>query len=200
MTEKILIILFPLLGIVTFVARNLIVHSRTQKKVKASDPLLTTSIILTILCILMTIVSTHSEYWYEKMGAISFLRLDWISYVGLFLFGFNVILGWFISAQLKESWRIGVHQDQRTDLIKNGIYAYTRNPYFLSYFIMFVSLFLVRPSFAMILLIILTIAVFHLLVLKEETHLMTIHGKEYEKYKKTTGRYLPLFLRSKYTR
>jgi protein-S-isoprenylcysteine O-methyltransferase Ste14 len=58
---------------------------------------------------------------------------------------------------------------------------------------MFVCLFLVRPSFAMILLTLLTIAVFHLLVLKEENHLMSIHGKDYEEYQKTTGRYLPLF-------
>ena len=199
MTEKILVILIPILGIGTFIIRNLIVHSRTKKKVRASSPLLTTSVILTTLCILMTIVSTHSEYWYQKMVAVSFLRHDWISYVGLFLFGFCVIMGWFISGQLKESWRVGVLKDQRTDLIKNGIYSYTRNPYFLSYFITFMGFFLIRPSLAMIFLIIPTIVVFHLLVLEEEKHLMTIHGKDYEEYKRKTGRYLPLFFGRKYT-
>lgn len=193
MTEKILIILLPILGIGTFITRNLIVQLRTKKKVRAASLLLTTSVILTILCILMAIVSTYSEYWYKKMGAVSFLRHDWISYISLFVFGLCAIWGWFISGQLKESWRVGVHKDQKTDLIKDGFYAYTRNPYFLSYFVMFACLFLVRPSFAMILLIIPTIAVFHLLILEEEKHLMTIHGKDYEEYKRTTGRYLPLF-------
>lgn len=193
MIEKVLIILFPLIGILTFIARNIIVRSHTQKKIRASDPLLKISVFLTIFCILIAIISTHSEYWYQKMGAISFLRFDWISYVGLYLFGFNVILEWFISGQLKESWRVGVHHDQKTDLIKNGIYAYTRNPYFLSYFIGFVCLFLVRPSVLIIFLIISTIIVFHILVLKEESYLMSIHGKEYEEYKNTTSRYLPFF-------
>jgi protein-S-isoprenylcysteine O-methyltransferase Ste14 len=171
------------------------VQARTQKKVKASDPWLTTSMILTSLCFLMAIASVYSEYWYQKMGAIGVLRSDWLSYVGFFLFGFSIISGWVISAQLKESWRVGVHQDEKTELVKTGIYAYVRNPYFSSYFIMFLGLFLIRPGLAMVVLIISTIGVFHLLVMKEETHLMNIHGKDYEEFKNSTGRYIPLFLR-----
>jgi protein-S-isoprenylcysteine O-methyltransferase Ste14 len=33
------------------------------------------------------------------------------------------------------------------------------------------------------------------LVLKEEAFLMNIHGKEYEKYKNKTGRYIPRFVK-----
>ena len=62
---------------------------------------------------------------------------------------------------------------------------------FLSYFIMFGGLFLVRPSFIMMVLVIATIAIFHGMVLKEEAHLSRVHGQAYEAYKKATGRYLP---------
>ena len=104
-------------------------------------------------------------------------------------------MGWFISAQLKESWRVGVHEDHKTELIQNGIYANIRNPYFLSYFIMFFSLFLVRPSIVMAVLVIASITAFHKMVLKEEAFLTNIHGKEYEKYKNKTGRYIPRFVK-----
>jgi len=191
MAEKILIILLPLIFLGTFIARNMIVKAQTKQRIRASDPLLTTSIILSNLCIFMTIVSTYSEHWYQLMGAISLLRYPIISYVGLALFGISFIMGWFFSAQLKESWRVGIHKNQKTELIQNGIYAYIRNPYFLSYFIMFISLFLVRPSIVMAVLVIATVAIFHRMVLKEEAYLLTIHGNEYEKYKNTTGRYIP---------
>jgi len=102
-----------------------------------------------------------------------------------------------ISAQLKDSWRVGVHEDQKTTLIKDGVYAYVRNPYFISYYIMYFSLFLIRPSIILMALVLATVALFHQMVLKEEMHLYSMHGKEYEKYKKQTGRYLPMMSKKK---
>ena len=103
-------------------------------------------------------------------------------------------MGWLFSAQLRESWRVGVHDNQKTELIQSGIYKYIRNPYFLSYFIMFFGQFLVRPSFVMVALIAISIAIFHRMVLKEEAYLLTIHGKEYEEYRYITGRYIPRYV------
>ena len=64
MTEKILIILLPLIFPGTFITRNLVVKARTGQRIKASDPLVTVSIVLTNLCIFNTIFSTLSEGWY----------------------------------------------------------------------------------------------------------------------------------------
>ena len=82
-----------------------------------------------------------------------------------------------ISAQLKDSWRVGVHEDQKTTLIKDGVYAYVRNPYFISYYIMYFSLFLIRPSIILMALVLATVALFHRMVLKEEMYLYSMHGK-----------------------
>lgn len=198
MIEKIFVILLPLIFLGTFITRNLVVRASTKQRIKASDPLLTVSIIFSSLCIFMTVISTYSEHIYHLIGAIPFLRIPIISYIGLFLFGICSILGWFVSAQLKGSWRVGVHKNQKTELIQSGTYAYIRNPYFLSYFIMYVSLFLIRPSIVMIVLVIVTITIFHNMVLKEEDYLLSIHGEKYKKYKNTTGRYLPRFIKNTY--
>lgn len=191
MTEKTLIILLSLIFLGTFVARNLIVKVKTKQTIRASDPLLTASMISTTLCIFATIFSTSSDIFYHYFGSILFLNSPAVSYFGLFLFALSIIMGWFFSAQLRESWRVGVHDNQKTELIQSGIYKYVRNPYFLSYFIMFIGQFLVRPSFIMIVLIAITIAIFHRMVLKEEAYLLTIHGKKYEEYRNITRRYIP---------
>ncbi len=195
MTEKILIILLPLIFLGTFITRNIIVKARTKQTIRASDPVITATIILTNLCIFITIISTYSNYWYKFMGVILFLRSPVISYVGLCIFGISIVTGYFFSGQLKQSWRIGVHKNQKIELIQNGVYAYIRNPYFLSYYAMFFGLFLVRPSFVMTVLVIVTIAVYHRMVLKEESYLLTTHGNKYEEYKNRTGRYFPCFFK-----
>jgi protein-S-isoprenylcysteine O-methyltransferase Ste14 len=193
MTERILIVLLSLIFLGTFITRNLIVKTKIKQRVRASHPILTASIIFSNLCIFTAIFSTSSDSFYKLLVVIPFLRSPVITFFGLSLFAISIIMGWFFSAQLKESWRVGVHEHQKTQLIQNGIYQYVRNPYFLSYFIMFLSLFLVRPSLVMVVLIAISIAIFHRMVLKEETHLLKIHGTQYEKYKEATGRYIPRF-------
>jgi len=47
----------------------------------------------------------------------------------------------------------------------------------------------------MTVLVIATLIIFHRMVIKEEAYLLTIHGKEYEKYKNKTGRYVPRFVK-----
>lgn len=191
MIEKILIIVLPLIYLGAFITRNLRVRANTRQRIRAADPLLTASIALTSLCILTAVLSTLTEPWYLLMGPVALLRSPLFSFLGLALFGIGVVMGWFFSGQLKNSWRVGVHPDQKTALIQSGIYARIRNPYFLSYFIMLGGLLLVRPSVVMMLLVIATIAIFHRMVLKEEAYLSRVHGQTYEAYRKATGRYLP---------
>jgi protein-S-isoprenylcysteine O-methyltransferase Ste14 len=195
MIEKILIIVLPLIFLVTFMTRNMVVKYRTKKQIRASDAVASTSIILNSSCILITIASTFSSQLYQLMAPIWSLRSPMVSFFGLSLFGISILLGWIGSAQMRESWRIGIPKDQKTELIQNGIYAYVRNPYFLSFFVMFLGLFLVRPSLVILLLLSATIAVFHRLVLNEENYLLKTHGEEYIKYRRTTGRYIPRYRR-----
>lgn len=191
MTEKILIVVLSLIFLGTFIARNLIVKGKTKQRIRASDPILTASIIFTNLCIFTAIFSTFSDRFYQILGVISFLRSPVVVLLGFFLFTTSILIGGIVSAQLKASWRVGVHEDQKTQLIQNGIYQHVRNPYFISYFIMFISLFLIRPSLVMMVLIAINILIFHRMVLKEEKHLLNVHGTQYEQYREVTGRYIP---------
>jgi protein-S-isoprenylcysteine O-methyltransferase Ste14 len=196
MIEKTLLLTLTILFLATFFTRNHIVKIRTGQSIRTRDRLVVSSIVLSVLCFFITISST-SDRLYHFMGVISFLRTPLIAFAGIVLFGISIILAWIISAQLKDSWRVGVHEDQKTSLIKDGIYAYVRNPYFISYYIMYFSLFLIRPSIILMILVLATVALFHRMVLKEEIHLYSMHGTEYEKYKKQTGRYFPMICKKK---
>jgi len=192
MIERIALITLTVIYLFTFILRNIAVGRRTGQPVRAGDGLVFSSIVLSSLCFLASIFSTADE-WYHFMGALLLLRLPLISWIGFLLFAASIVLGWIISGQLKDSWRVGVHNDQNTLLIKEGIYAYVRNPYFMTYFMMYFSLWLIRPSVALFVLITATVTVFHRMVLKEEKHLLNQHGKAYAAYKAETGRYLPRF-------
>ena len=191
MIERVFVIVLPLIFLGTFISRNRIVKARAGRPIRSLDGLVSSSIILSTACILLTILSVYFEPFYYLTGVISFFRFPLISYLGFVLFGVSIILGAIFSAQLKDSWRVGVHEDQKTTLIKDGVYAYIRNPYFLSYFIMFFSMLCIRPSLLLLVLILVAVTIFHKMVCKEERYLLGVHGSEYEEYKNMTGRYLP---------
>ena len=192
MTDKILLIGLTALFIITFATRNLLVWKRTGQSIRARDRFVASSVVSSCLCFVVVILSTN-ESVYHYMGAISYMRQPLVSSIGLVFLGFSIILVWIVSAQMKNSWRVGVHEDQKTELIQDGVYAYVRNPYFLSYFILFFDLFLVRPSLVILLLVGVTVFTFHKMILKEEAYLLAAHGVAYRKYTSKTGRYLPRF-------
>lgn len=191
MTDYILMVVLSIVFLATFVTRNLMVKAQVKQPIRASDPWLAASMIFTNLCIFITIFATLSEGFYERLGIIWPLRTPFITGFGFFLFALSIVIGWFVSAQLRASWRVGVPVDQKTELIQQGIYRYIRNPYFLSYFVMFIGQFFVRPSVVMVVLIVSAIVVFHRMILKEEAYLLQVHGPAYEQYKRATGRYMP---------
>ena len=191
MFEKIAVIIFPLLFLFGFLSRNIIVKSRIGNRIRAKDRLVSLAVLLMNAAFFLTIFAVYSERFYRYLGVVSFLRNPVISYVGYFIFLLALILGCITSAQMKDSWRIGVFGDQKTELIRNGLYACIRNPYFLSYYIVIFSLVLIRPCVALVLLAVSVFIVFHLMILKEEKVLEQHHGKEYLDYRNKTGRYLP---------
>lgn len=192
MTEKTLLIVLTAFFVVTFITRNLLVWKRTGQPIRSRDRFVASSVTSSILCFIVAILSTN-EPVYHYMGAILSLQHSLASSVGLVLLGLSIILVWVVSAHLKNSWRVGVHDDQKTDLIQDGLYGYVRNPYFLSYYMMFFSLFLIRPSLVLLLLVGVTAFTFHKMILKEEAYLFATHGAAYREYKAKTGRYLPRF-------
>ena len=167
MVEKIAIVALTALFLGLFFSRNLLVQRRTRQSIRTRDRFVITSMVFSTACFVVAILSVYSEQWYHRVGAIDFLSHPFVAYSGLAIIAASIVGVWVVSAHLRDSWRVGVPHDHKTELIQDGIYASIRNPYFLCYYLMFLGLFLVRPSLVLIVLIVVIIAVFHRMVLKK---------------------------------
>ena len=107
----------------------------------------------------------------------------------LFLF-FNLIISSLSLLHLRDSWRVGVIDDQKTNLIVSGIYRFSRNPYFLSYFFMLAAYSIIQQNLILFGIAALCVMLVHQMILKEEKHLLSVHGQDYMDYKRKVPRYI----------
>ena len=90
------------------------------------------------------------------------------------------------------SWRIGVKETERTDLVTDGLFAVVRNPIFTAMITVQVGLTLMVPTWlSLASAICLATAVEMQVRLIEEPYLLEVHGQAYRKYAASTGRFLP---------
>jgi protein-S-isoprenylcysteine O-methyltransferase Ste14 len=90
------------------------------------------------------------------------------------------------------SWRVGVDDADRTQLITGGVFALVRNPVFTSMVVAQAGLVLAVPTVvAVTSLLALVVAVQLQVRLLEEPYLLSTHGASYANYAACTGRFLP---------
>ena len=92
---------------------------------------------------------------------------------------------------MRDSWRAGIpSSEEKTTLISDGIYKYSRNPAFLGFDLMYIGILLAYFNAALFVLTMLTVLALHLQILQEEKYLSDTFGEAYMEYKKHTSRYL----------
>lgn len=91
---------------------------------------------------------------------------------------------------MKDSWRAGIPDKDRTELVIGGIYKYSRNPAFLGFDLMYIGVLLMYGNLLTLGLSAFAMLMLHLQILQEERYLTDTFGADYEKYKKQVFRYL----------
>lgn len=190
MIEKLYLGLILVFFILAFAIRNIKTFLTTKQSIKGKSTKLTLSILISTLIyllIILRIAVVPPEYLIEF--DIKFSLLTYAGYVVVFV-GF--VLGILALITMRNSWRVGIKYEQKTDLVDTGIYRLSRNPYFLSYDILIFGYVLIFPSIILFMLLITLAIIFHNMILEEEKYLKTVHGEKYEKYKTKVNRYLTL--------
>ena len=125
---------------------------------------------------------------YDYFLPIKPLEISSIKIVGIVLL--VVSLAWTIIAQyhMKNSWRIGIDTETKTDLITNGLFNISRNPIFFGMTISMIGLFLVTPDAFTILFLILGYVLIQIQIRLEEEFLTKQHDETYLLYKKSVRR------------
>jgi protein-S-isoprenylcysteine O-methyltransferase Ste14 len=112
--------------------------------------------------------------------------------LGLWLALAGIGLTFYAQGAMGTSWRIGVDESERTELVTTGPFALVRNPIFAAMIPTGLGLALLVPS-------VVALAGFAALVVAlelqvrivEEPYLLRVHGQRYAHYARRTGRFVP---------
>lgn len=91
---------------------------------------------------------------------------------------------------MRDSWRAGIPDRDRTELVTNGIYAFSRNPAFLGFYLQYIGVLLMYCNLLTGMFTVFAIVMLHLQILQEERYLTTAFGTKYLDYCHQVRRYL----------
>lgn len=91
---------------------------------------------------------------------------------------------------MKDSWRAGIPDQDKTKLITDGIYQFSRNPAFLGFDLMYIGMFLLYCNVLTGIYTLFAMTMLHLQILQEEKFMAQSFGEDYLAYKKKVFRYL----------
>lgn len=91
---------------------------------------------------------------------------------------------------MKDSWRAGIPDQDKTKLITDGIYQFSRNPAFLGFDLMYIGMFLICCNVLTGIFTLFAMTMLHLQILQEEKFMEQTFGEDYLAYKKRVFRYL----------
>ena len=90
---------------------------------------------------------------------------------------------------MKDSWRAGIPDRDKTELITAGIYRYSRNPAFLGFDLMYAGVLLLYGNLLTLAASAFAVVMLHLQILQEERFLEDTFGPVYTAYRKQVFRY-----------
>ncbi len=111
---------------------------------------------------------------------------------GLLLCGIGIAGTFLAQMAMGASWRIGVDESERTELVTGGVFALCRNPIYTFMLVAWVGFALLVPTWVALAAGVLLVTGIELQVrLVEEPHLLRAHGEPYRAWASRVGRFLP---------
>jgi protein-S-isoprenylcysteine O-methyltransferase Ste14 len=144
-------------------------------------------ILIALLLISILCYSFGSEI-YQYLSPIIFLENKILTYSGLIIIHLALIWIFVAQVQMDKSWRIGIDEKHKTELITKGIFSISRNPIFLGMILTVLGLFLLLPNAITFFLTLATYFIIQIQIRLEEEFLEKQHSDNYLNYKSKTKR------------
>lgn len=170
-----------------FFVKNTVLARRTGKRIRGKNKEVIAGIAFFAMFIFASLMMSIVD---NPVGEVRLFSRSAALIIGLGLLGLNLAVSAASLVHLKESWRVGITEGQKTALITSGIYRFTRNPYFVSYLLMFVGYSVILQNLVLFGLAVLAFYPIHKMILAEERYLLSVHGHRYKAYKEKVPRYL----------
>ena len=146
--------------------------------------------VLIALLFIAVFIYSFSDKAYQYLVPISYLMKEVFMIVGLILIHLSLLWISVAQYQMSNSWRIGIDENNKTELITKGLFSYSRNPIFLGMIISVAGIFFILPNALTFFLMLATYIVIQIQIRLEEEFLEKQHGEQYLIYKQTTKRLL----------
>lgn len=91
---------------------------------------------------------------------------------------------------MRDSWRAGIAENDKTEIVTSGIYRFSRNPAFLGFNLVYLGILLIFFNWVLFVFSAFASIMLHLQILQEEKYLPSVFGEEYLAYKKKVCRYI----------
>jgi protein-S-isoprenylcysteine O-methyltransferase Ste14 len=128
----------------------------------------------------------------DALEPIERLETDILRAVGFVCCGIGIAGTFLAQMTMGASWRIGVDESERTELVTGGVFALCRNPIYTFMVIAWLGFALLVPTWLSIASIAVGIVALEVQVrLVEEPHLLRAHGEPYRAWAARVGRFLP---------
>lgn len=111
------------------------------------------------------------------------------SRIGIIIAALGVFIFVIAMTTMRDSWRAGIPEKDKTALVTSGIYRFSRNPAFLGFDFMYLGILISFFNYLHLLFAVFAMVMLHLQILQEESFLTAAFGEPYLEYKRRTGRY-----------
>lgn len=130
--------------------------------------------------------------WHKFLLPFWYLESETLVSIGWGLLILSLAVVWLAQSNMKNSWRIGIDEENKTELITDGFFSFSRNPIFLGIMIANIGLFLVLPNAFTLLVIALSTISINTQIRLEEEFLKREFGDQYTQYLNKVKRWITL--------
>lgn len=137
---------------------------------------------IAIIELVVIAIYSFGGNWYDYLLPFWYLEKNYLEIVGWILLHFSLVWVFIAQLHMDDSWRIGIDQKNKSELVTHGLFSISRNPIFFGILIADVGLFLIAPNAFTLLVAVLSFTVVQTQVRLEEDFLKKSQGSEYQKY------------------
>lgn len=148
-----------------------------EKKVIIIERVMSISNVIQIVAMILSIILINN---------ISNLYLN---VLGIVFGALSIIFFSFATITMKNNWRVGI-PEEKTSLVNYGIYKWSRNPAFVGFDLLYLSITIMFFNIPLLVITSISILTLHFQILQEEKHMVKMFGDDFNNYIKHTRRYL----------
>lgn len=151
---------------------------------KKSGTLFMIEVLMKIATYAIVVVELVSLFWDFNASP------TWLRYAGMIVACVGCMFFVISVYTMRDSWRAGIPESDRTEMVTEGIYKISRNPAFVGFDLTYIGLLLMYFNPVLLIFTLFAMIMLHLQILQEERYLPGVFGEAYEAYRRSVCRYL----------